>query len=164
MNNKCQCGCGQPVKKGNRYIRHHLAYKYKAEGRPEFTQFFNPNWKGSMLKTTWESHPMILMYAPQNRNANSSGRVSQQRLLVEKKLGRELDATERVIRKNPNKTDFIDEKDLLGLYVKTQRIKYRNRDNGEYHFESGKNNTIKIVEYMRVKHGYNKLLKLKEYI
>lgn len=62
----------------------------------------NGNWKGGKSKTYWG---YISIWCPNHPHAQQNGRVSEHRLVMEKKLGRYLTSKELVHHKNGIKND-----------------------------------------------------------
>lgn len=70
----------------------------------------NPKWRGGQ---TIDKDGYVLEYAPAHPNANRHGYVRQHRLVVERRLGRYLDADEVVHHDNGAKDDNHDENLVL---------------------------------------------------
>jgi len=63
----------------------------------------NPFWKGGRYKDSQSGY--IMVYSPENQNANKKGYIPEHRLVMEKLLGRELRPNETVRHKNKVKDD-----------------------------------------------------------
>ena len=84
----CECGCGQEVKSGNKFVHGH-----NRKGKIGFQRFGedNPNWNGGRYIT---KQGYVLILKPDHPKAMLGGYVSEHRLVMEEYLGRYLESGE----------------------------------------------------------------------
>lgn len=108
----CECGCGQPTgiaKMTNRAKRWFKGYPLPmlvGHSPKRFTQRAERwNWKGGRTR----NYGYTLVYMPDHPQARSDGYVLEHRLIMERKLGRLLNANEDVHHINGVKNDNREE-------------------------------------------------------
>jgi len=103
----CECGCGKPTPLSNFTVRKKGIFKgYPTRRLPGHgTQGSGPshhNWKGGTMRT---STGYVLEYCPDHPEANKDGYVRQHRLVMERKMMRQIRRDEIVHHINGVKDD-----------------------------------------------------------
>jgi len=88
---KCECGCGQEVRPGNRFVHGH-----NSRGTS------NPKWRGGQTR---HDGRYVLTLRREHPRANARGYVPEHILVAERSLGRHLRAPHEVHHVNERKDD-----------------------------------------------------------